>query len=215
MPLASLLFLVPFIVLYEVGTRCFAFDPAHQTERRIIAFNLMHQFFQWCGATGKYMPPLAVIAILLAVHIARNDPWRVKSGTLLGMAAESAAWALPLLAMGTLAARYLYHHLPLLTGVSLPILLAQFRATGIQSLASSSRESSENDQPLLTPWQVDWCRPVALLIGNEGSGLPEEIERSADARIRIPMSSSVESLNAAAAAAVLFYEAARQRSSRC
>jgi RNA methyltransferase, TrmH family len=108
-------------------------------------------------------------------------------------------------------------HLPLLTGVSIAILLAQFRATGIQSLASSSREPepAENDQPLLTPWQVDWCQPVALLIGNEGAGLPEEIERSADARIRIPMSSSVESLNAAAAAAVLFYEAARQRSSRC
>jgi RNA methyltransferase, TrmH family len=106
-------------------------------------------------------------------------------------------------------------HLPLLTGVSLPILLAQFRATGIQILASSSRESDplENDQPLLTPWQVNWCQPVALLIGNEGAGLPEAIERSADARIRIPMSSSVESLNAAAAATVLFYEAARQRSS--
>jgi RNA methyltransferase, TrmH family len=107
-------------------------------------------------------------------------------------------------------------HFPLLTGVSLPILLAQLRATGIQSLASSSREAepAQNDQPLLTPWQVDWCQPVALLIGNEGAGLPEEIERSADACIRIPMSSSVESLNAAAAAAVLFYEAARQRSSR-
>jgi TrmH family RNA methyltransferase len=104
-------------------------------------------------------------------------------------------------------------HLPLLTGVALPILLAQFRATGIRSLASSSRESSENEQPLLTPWQVDWRQPVALLIGNEGSGLPEEVERSADALVRIPMSSSVESLNAAAAAAVLFYEAARQRSS--
>jgi RNA methyltransferase, TrmH family len=103
-------------------------------------------------------------------------------------------------------------HLPLLTGVALPILLSQFRATGIQTLASTSRESSENDQPLLAPWDVDWRQPVALLIGNEGSGLPEEIERSADARIRIPMSSSVESLNAAAAAAVVFYEAARQRS---
>jgi RNA methyltransferase, TrmH family len=105
-------------------------------------------------------------------------------------------------------------HIPLLVGVPVPILLAQFRAAGIQSLASSSSEPSANDQPRLTPWQVDWCRPVALLIGNEGAGLPEEVERSADARIRIPMSSSVESLNAAAAAAVLFYEAARQRSSR-
>jgi hypothetical protein len=64
----------------------------------------------------------------------------------------------------------------------------------------------------LAPWEVNWCEPVALLVGNEGAGLPEEVERSADARIRIPMASGVESLNAAAAAAVLFYEAARQRS---
>src|SRR3989442_1378031 len=55
------------------------------------------------------------------------------------------------------------------------------------------------------------CAP--LLVGNEGAGLPEEVERSADARIRIPMASGVESLNAAAAAAVVFYEAARQRNS--
>jgi len=103
-------------------------------------------------------------------------------------------------------------HLPILIGVALPILLAQFRAIGIHSLASSSREPSADQQPLLAPWQVNWREPVALLIGNEGSGLPEEIERSADARIRVPMSSTVESLNAAAAAAVLFYEAARQRS---
>ena len=114
-------------------------------------------------------------------------------------------------------------HLPLLVGVALPILLAQFRAAEIQTLASSSSEAggsvaqnapSENHQPLLTPWQVDWRQPVALLIGNEGQGLPEEIERSADACVRIPMSSAVESLNAAAAAAVLFYEAARQRNSQ-
>ena len=103
-------------------------------------------------------------------------------------------------------------HLPILIGVALPIVLARFRAIGIQSLTSSSREPSANEQPLLAPWHADWRQPVALLIGNEGSGLPEEIERSADARIRIPMSSTVESLNAAAAAAVLFYEAARQRS---
>ena len=45
--------------------------------------------------------------------------------------------------------------------------------------------------------------------------LPEEGRtQPADARIRIPMASGIESLNAAAAAAVLFYEAARQRNSR-
>jgi len=110
MPFASLIFLLPFIILYEVGTRHFAFDPANQTERRIIAFNLMHQFFQWFGATGKYMPPLAVVSILLWVHIARNDPWKVMPGTLLGMALESAAWALPLLALGSVTSRFVHYH---------------------------------------------------------------------------------------------------------
>jgi len=111
-------------------------------------------------------------------------------------------------------------HLPILAGMSLPILLTQFKVAGVHTLATSVHEApgrskevqnETGDQPLLAPWEVDWCQPVALLVGNEGAGLPEEIERSADARIRIPMSSGIESLNAAAAAAVLFYEAARQR----
>lgn len=104
-------------------------------------------------------------------------------------------------------------HLPILAGMSLAILLTQFKIAGIRTLASSVREPQNGGQPLLAPWQVDWCQPIALLVGNEGSGLPEEIERSADARIHIPMATGVESLNAAAAAAVVFYEAARQRNS--
>jgi RNA methyltransferase, TrmH family len=102
-------------------------------------------------------------------------------------------------------------HLPVLAGMSLPILLTQLRVAGVRTLATSSHELRAAALPPLDPWEVDWCRPVALLIGNEGAGLPEEIERSADALIRIPMSGGVESLNAAAAAAVLFYEASRQR----
>jgi RNA methyltransferase, TrmH family len=123
-------------------------------------------------------------------------------------------------------------HLPVLAGMSLPILLTQLRVAGVRTLASVSHAATsanahvrpesvgESQAQLgdiatgpLAPWDVDWCEPVALLVGNEGAGLPEEVERSADARIRIPMASGVESLNAAAAAAVLFYEAARQRKS--
>src|SRR5260370_3457998 len=103
-------------------------------------------------------------------------------------------------------------HLPILAGMSLPILLTQLRIANVRTLASCVHESADGDKPLLAPWDVDWREPVALLVGNEGAGLPEEVERSADARIRIPMASGVESLNAAAAAAVLFYEAARHRS---
>jgi len=108
-------------------------------------------------------------------------------------------------------------HLPILAGMSLPILLAQLRVANVRTVAAVVGAQQAAPQlgeiaPTLAPWEIDWCEPVALLVGNEGAGLPEEVERSADARIRIPMSSGVESLNAAAAAAVLFYEAARQRS---
>jgi TrmH family RNA methyltransferase len=104
-------------------------------------------------------------------------------------------------------------HLPILAGMSLPILLTQLKIANVATLASSVREPHDGEPGALSPWEVDWCEPVALLVGNEGAGLPEEVERSADARIRIPMASGIESLNAAAAAAVLFYEAARQRNS--
>ena len=58
---------------------------------------------------------------------------------------------------------------------------------------------------------VNMAGPVALIIGNEGNGVAEELAAKADARITIPCPGPVESLNAAVAASVLLYEAARQR----
>ena len=59
--------------------------------------------------------------------------------------------------------------------------------------------------------QIDWTRPAALLIGNEGSGLSQDLLDRADQLVSIPTPGPVESLNAAVAASVLLYEAARQR----
>jgi TrmH family RNA methyltransferase len=52
---------------------------------------------------------------------------------------------------------------------------------------------------------------LMLLIGGEGGGLPSALVEAADARVTIPMAAPVESLNAAVAAAVILYEARRQR----
>ena len=54
--------------------------------------------------------------------------------------------------------------------------------------------------------------PTAFLIGNEGNGLSEELTEMADSLVKIPMEGKLESLNAAVAAALLIYEAKRQRS---
>ena len=58
---------------------------------------------------------------------------------------------------------------------------------------------------------VGLAGPVALLIGNEGNGVPVDLAAKADGAITIPCPGPVESLNAAVAASVLLYEASRQR----
>lgn len=167
--------------------------------------------------------PESACAPLLAVLAGVQDPGNV--GTILRTAAAFGATGAVTSASGISGTANPYSpkalrasagaalHLPILAGMSLAILRTQFKIAGIRLLASSVHEFGEAARPLLAPWEIDWCQPVALLVGNEGAGLPEEVERHADARIRIPLSSGIESLNAAAAAAVLFYEAARQRNS--
>jgi TrmH family RNA methyltransferase len=99
-------------------------------------------------------------------------------------------------------------HLPIVSGMALGILLSQLKLNGIRTFASCVERA---EAKVIGPWEADWCEPVALLVGNEGSGLPKEVVQAADARIHVPMATKVESLNAATAAAVVLYEAFRQR----
>jgi TrmH family RNA methyltransferase len=76
------------------------------------------------------------------------------------------------------------------------------RDHGVRILAAVARDGDN---------ETDLRAPSALLIGNEGSGLPEAWIAQADARVTIPFSGAVESLNAAIAGSVLLYDAMRQR----
>lgn len=60
---------------------------------------------------------------------------------------------------------------------------------------------------------VDLRGPCAILLGGEGGGLPDAVVDAAEACLTIPMRPPVESLNVATAAALIVYEASRQRSS--
>jgi TrmH family RNA methyltransferase len=113
--------------------------------------------------------------------------------------------------------------LPVLRGIAAPVLMAQLRVAGVRVYAACPDESVAQDvkgapgrRPRV-PWEVDWRAPSALLIGNEGAGLPAELVRSADAIVSIPQSAApqaddpLDSLNAAVAGGILLYEAARQR----
>jgi RNA methyltransferase, TrmH family len=103
--------------------------------------------------------------------------------------------------------------LPLVHGVATAVLLTQLRVTAVKLYAASpaKHSSAKQEGRVLNPWEADLRGPSALLVGNEGAGVPLEVQSSADALVRIPLQSGVESLNAAVAASVLLYEAARQR----
>lgn len=62
-------------------------------------------------------------------------------------------------------------------------------------------------------YDVDWTQPSALIVGSEAHGAGPEAERLGTGRIVIPMVGDAESLNAAVSAAVVLFEARRQRSS--
>lgn len=103
-PLTSLVFLLPFMIVYELGTRWLLTDAVHGTQH-IVAFTMMRDFFALFGANGRHLPALALVAILLAWHIARKDAWGVGPGTLFGMVLESVALGVPLIVFGLTMAR--------------------------------------------------------------------------------------------------------------
>lgn len=59
--------------------------------------------------------------------------------------------------------------------------------------------------------EADLTTPVAIVLGREASGISEDVSAAADMFVHIPMAEGIESLNVAAAATLLLYEAARQR----
>jgi len=172
--------------------------------------------------------PEGACAPLLVVLAGVQDPGNV--GTILRTAAAFGATGVVTAATGQSGTASPYGpkalrasagaalHLPIVSGMALGILLMQLKLNGIRTLAACVHEE---DTDALAPWEVEWCESVALLVGNEGAGLPEEVVHGADGRIHIPMATlpssgqtRVESLNAAAAATVMLYEAFRQRKKR-
>ena len=80
----------------------------------------------------------------------------------------------------------------------------QLHAKGICTYAAHLKGKGYYDEE-------SYKEPTAFLIGNEGNGLSDELSDKAKQYIKIPMEGKLESLNAAVAAAILMYEASRQR----
>jgi TrmH family RNA methyltransferase len=94
--------------------------------------------------------------------------------------------------------------LPTAARQSLRAAIAGARAAGLRVCATDARGG------VMLP-ACDLRKPAAIILGSEGAGLPADLIEAADIRVTIPMQPPVESLNVAVAAALVLYEAARQR----
>ena len=94
--------------------------------------------------------------------------------------------------------------MPFLYVEDFPEKIKELQKERIKTYAAHLRGENAYDEE-------DYTTGCAFLIGNEGNGLRDEVADCADCLIRIPMEGEAESLNAAVAAAVLMFEAGRQR----
>ena len=77
-PVYAIMFLLPFIVFYEVGTIFINTDILNQSQVRVVAFVWLQQFLGYLGYNGKLAwvaPPLVVILILLGLQLASRKRW--------------------------------------------------------------------------------------------------------------------------------------------
>jgi RNA methyltransferase, TrmH family len=93
---------------------------------------------------------------------------------------------------------------PMAVSEDLSATCLECQKSGMQVVATTSTAK-------LTYWELDLQRPTLILLGNEGAGLSPQLLGKADKQVSIPLSSHVESLNVAIAAALLLYEAKRQQ----
>jgi RNA methyltransferase, TrmH family len=93
--------------------------------------------------------------------------------------------------------------MPVTTAASAAEFLDWAAERDLAVVAASGRAS-------MSCWDADLRPPLALLLGSEGTGLPDDLLAAADLRVAIPMTGTAESLNLAVAAGILLYEVRRR-----
>lgn len=94
--------------------------------------------------------------------------------------------------------------LPVVPVADIGAFIGDCKRAGFQTIAASLTGEK-------THFDVDLRKPTAIILGQEGAGLPRDIMTDVDLRVRIPMAETIDSLNVATSAAVVLYEAMRQR----
>jgi len=96
------------------------------------------------------------------------------------------------------------YHTAVARVTNLTTAITELKKAGVWVFAADSKGKT----PL---WGADFTGPAALVIGSEGAGVSRLVGENCDFHVSIPMAGKISSLNASVSAAILMYEAVRQR----
>ncbi len=101
-PVYALVFILPFLIFYELGTIFINTDVLSQTQIRVVAFVWLQELLRYLGLGGKFLwaaPAVVVIIILLAYQLVSGKQWWVSFTDMLPMAIECVLLAIPLIVL--------------------------------------------------------------------------------------------------------------------
>jgi tRNA (guanosine-2'-O-)-methyltransferase len=161
------------------------------------------RFHRLRAVLDRRQPDLTVL--LEDVQVPRNLAAILRSCDAVGVFEAHAVWLGGRLKISRPASGGNRKWLPVSKFRTLAAAIEHLKGQGLHVLAA-------HPAPQAIPFrEVDYTLPTALLLGNEDNGLTEEALASADAVVTIPMEGMGTSLNVSVAAALILFEAQRQR----
>ncbi|MHC4122208.1 MAG: hypothetical protein ACYSSI_01440, partial [Planctomycetota bacterium] len=173
-PVYSVIFLLPFIVFYELGTVFINADILkNYWQGRVVAFLWLQKSLEYIGFTNKFAwiaPPLLVVVILIAMQLTSRKKWRVWPRDFCPMAVECILFSIPLLVLGLFLNSN--HSSGNKTAAQQNLLHPQTVAVSTCSSLPDNRLSRTADTDLVGTWKESL---LADIVTGIGAGIYEEL----------------------------------------
>jgi membrane protease YdiL (CAAX protease family) len=184
-PIYAIVFLLPFIVFYEIGTLFISTDLlGRYWQGRVVAFSWLQDFLAYLGLGSKFgwaATPLAVVVILAALQLASRRGWRFWFGDILPMAVECILLAVPLIVLSMFLSGSSWHHDDSAQFTNSAIRIQTDTALRCSSVTSAfAKASADRNEGLLDTVQSSgdngkWLGLLANVVTGIGAGIYEEL----------------------------------------
>ncbi len=171
-PVYAIVFLLPFIVVYEMGTLLINTNELNQSQVRVVAFVWLKELLEYLGTGSRLAwvaPPFVVVLILIGLQVASKKKWYFNKSDFVPMSIECLFLAVPLIVFS------LFLSSPRTRGaaagvVAVPVAAAMQESSGYSSALDANRPAEASaDSPVVQP------SLLANVVTGIGAGIYEEL----------------------------------------